>query len=99
MYKTHLDFASPYAYSQAIQRNMDVKLVGTRAGTGIDKSPISTHSLEHFVGQGSLSVERNTMLASMKNSLGTVANVANVGVQGYFLEQDIEKHLKMRRLP
>ena len=30
------------------------------------------------------------MLASMKNSLGTVANV---GIQSYFLEQDIEKHL------
>ena len=68
---------------------MKVNLVGTRPG--IDKSIVSTHSLDHFAGKGGLAVERNTMVASMKNSLGTGLNVA---AQGYFLSEDIKGDLK-----
>jgi hypothetical protein len=72
---------------------MKVNLVGTRPG--IDKSIVSTHSLDHFAGKGGLAVERNTMVASMKNSLGTGLNVA---AQGYFLSEDIKGDLKNKKL-
>jgi hypothetical protein len=91
IYKTHMDFASPLAYFSPIQKGFKVNLIGTRPNVGIDKSLISTHSIDYFAAEGGLAAERNTMVASMKNSLGTVANVA---AQGYFFSQDVKKDLK-----
>jgi hypothetical protein len=89
IYKTHLDFASPLSFTKPIRQNFKVNLVGTRPG--IDSSIVKTHSIDNFAAKGGLSVERNTMIASMKKSMGTALNVA---AQGYFLEQDIKGDLK-----
>ena len=93
VYKTHMDFASPLAFTKPIMKNMKVNLVGTVPG--IDKSIASTHSLEHFAAKGTLIVERNTMVASMKKSMGTGLNVAS---QSYFLAEDIKSDLKDEKL-
>jgi len=91
LYKTHADFASPLAYSKPIRKSFNVNLVGTQPG--IDSSIVKTHSLDNFASKGSLSVERNTMVSSIKNGLGTGLSVA---AQGYCLSQDIKGDLKRK---
>jgi len=93
LYKSHMDFASPLAYTKPIRKNFKVNLVGTRPG--IDNSIEKTHSLDNFASKGGLSVERNTMISSMKKGLGTGLSV---GAQGYFLSQDIKQDLKTEDL-
>jgi len=89
IYKSHMDFASPLAYTKPIRKDFHVNLVGTQPG--IDNSIVKTHSLDNFAAKGGLNVERNTMVSSMKKGLGTGLSV---GAQGYFLSQDIKGDLK-----
>jgi len=89
LYKSHMDFASPLAYTQPIRKNFKVNLIGTRPG--IDNSILKTHSLDNFAAKGGLSVERNTMISSMKKGLGTGVSLA---AQGFFLSNDIKGDLK-----
>jgi hypothetical protein len=93
IYKSHMDFASPLSYTQPIRKNFSVNLVGTKPG--IDNSIVKTHSLDNFAAKGGLNVERNTMVSSMKKSMGTGLSVA---AQGYFLSQDIKQDLKTEKL-
>jgi len=93
LYKSHMDFASPLAYTRPIRKNSNVNLVGTRPG--IDSSIEKTHSLDNFASKGGLNVERNTMVSSLKKGLGTGLSVA---AQGYFLSTDIKQDLKTEKL-
>jgi hypothetical protein len=93
LYKSHMDFASPLSYTKPIRKNFKVNLIGTRPG--IDNSIVKTHSLDNFASKSGLSVERNTMISSMKKGLGTGLSV---GAQGYFLSQDIKQDLKTEDL-
>jgi len=93
LYKSHMDFASTLAYTKPIRKHFNVNLVGTQPG--IDNSIVKTHSLNNFVSKGGLNVERNTMVSSMKKSMGTGLSVA---AQGYFLSQDIKGDLKNEKL-
>ena len=88
-----MDFASPLSYTKPIRKKIHVNLVGTQPG--IDNSIVKTHSLDNFVSKGGLNVERNTMVSSMKNGLGTGLSL---GAQGYFLSQDIKGDLKNEKL-
>jgi len=93
IYKSHIDFASPLAYTKPIRKNFNVNLVGTQPG--IDSSIVKAHSLDNFAAKGGLNVERNTMISSMKKGMGTGLSVA---AQGYFLSQDIKGDLKNEKL-
>jgi len=62
--ESHMDFASPLAYTKPIRNNFKVNLIGTRPC--IDCSIVKTHSLDNFAAKGGLSVERNTMISFMR---------------------------------
>ena len=87
-----MDFASPLAYTKPIRKKFNVNLVGTQPG--IDSSIVKNHSLDNFAGKTGLNVERNTMVSSMKKSMGTGLSVA---AQGYFLSQDIKGDLNEKK--
>jgi len=93
IYKSHMDFASPPAYTKPIRKNFNVNLIGTQPG--IDNSIVKTHSLDNFAAKSGLNDGRNTMVSSMKKGLGTGLSV---GAQSYFLSQDIKQDLKTEKL-
>ena len=89
IFKTHMDFASPLAITSPIRKYFNVALVGTKKG--LDKGLVNTHSIDHFFSNNSLKVTRNSMVSSVKNSVG---KLTSGGLQGYFLAQDIREDLK-----
>jgi hypothetical protein len=93
-----MDFASPMAYSQHIQNNFKVKLVGTTQG--IDKGVVNTHSLDHFSAEPleaageNVKVIRNSAVKSMKSSLKVMGQAGGVAMAAGFLGYDIKEDLK-----
>ena len=84
IYKTHLDFASPLAYSKNLKKsNTTVQTVGTIKGMD---SPVSTHSIDQFSptpltvhADGTVSVKRQTAKQSIKNGIKHTVTYHPVG--------------------
>jgi hypothetical protein len=84
IYKTHLDFASPLAYSKNLKKsNTTVHTVGTIKGMD---SPVSTHSIDQFSptpltvhADGTVSVKRQTAKQSIKNGIKHTVTYHPVG--------------------
>ena len=84
IYKTHLDFASPLAYSKHLKKsNTTVHTVGTIKGMD---SPVSTHSIDQFSptpltvhADGTVSVKRQTAKQSIKNGIKHTVTYHPVG--------------------
>ena len=84
IYKTHLDFASPLAYSKHLKKsNTTVRTVGTIKGMD---SPVSTHSIDQFSptpltvhADGTVSVKRQTAKQSIKNGIKHTVTYHPVG--------------------
>jgi hypothetical protein len=84
IYKTHLDFASPLAYSKNLNKsNTTVHTVGTIKGMD---SPVSTHSIDQFSptpltvhADGTVSVKRQTAKQSIKNGIKHTVTYHPVG--------------------
>eukprot|EP00230_Micromonas_polaris_P011537 CAMPEP_0197133466 /NCGR_PEP_ID=MMETSP1390-20130617/25893_1 /TAXON_ID=38833 /ORGANISM="Micromonas sp., Strain CCMP2099" /LENGTH=292 /DNA_ID=CAMNT_0042576161 /DNA_START=256 /DNA_END=1131 /DNA_ORIENTATION=- len=84
IYKTHLDFASPLAYSKNLKKsNTTVHTVGTIKGMD---SPVSTHSIDQFsptpsmvLADGTVSVKRQTAKQSIKNGIKHTVTYHPVG--------------------
>ena len=84
IYKTHLDFASPLAYSKHLKKsNTAVHTVGTIKGMD---SPVSTHSIGQFSptpltvhADGTVSVKRQTAKQSIKNGIKHTVTYHPVG--------------------
>ena len=84
IYKTHLDFASPLAYSKNLKKsNTTVHTVGTIKGMD---SPVSTHSIDQFSptpltvhADGTVSVKRQTAKQSIKNGIKDTVTYHPVG--------------------
>ena len=84
IYKTHLDFASPLAYSKNLKKsNTTVHTVGTIKGMD---SPVSTHSIDQFSptplmvhADDTVSVKRQTAKQSIKNGIKHTVTYHPVG--------------------
>ena len=84
IYKTHLDFASPLAYSKNLKKsNTTVHTVGTIKDMD---SPVSTHSIDQFSptplkvhADGTVSVKRQTAKQSIKNGIKHTVTYHPVG--------------------
>ena len=84
IYKTHLDSASPLAYSKNLKKsNTTVHTVGTIKGMD---SPVSTHSIDQFSptpltvhADGTVSVKRQTAKQSIKNGIKHTVTYHPVG--------------------
>ena len=84
IYKTHLDFASPLAYSKNLKKsNTTVHTVGTIKGMD---SPVLTHSIDQFSptptevhADGTVSVKRQTAKQSIKNGIKHTVTYHPVG--------------------
>ena len=84
IYKTHLDFASPLAYSKHLKKsNTTVHTVGTIKDMD---SPVSTHSIDQFSptplkvhADGTVSVKRQTAKQSIKNGIKHTVTYHPVG--------------------
>jgi hypothetical protein len=61
---------------------------------GIDNNFVKTHSLDKFAAKGGLSVEKNTMVSSMKKGLGTGSSVGAQGISSQDIKGDL-KHIKL----
>ena len=96
IYKTELDFASPLAYSKRIRGNYKVNLVSITDEVP-NQAIVGAHSIEQFAPEiesvassGLVTVERNTMLSSVKKSAGSVIAL---GITAY----DTAKEMKQDR--
>ena len=84
IYKTHLDFASPLAYSKNLKKSKTtVHTVGTIEGMD---NPVSTHSVDQFSPTPSIvhaddtvSVKRKTAKQSIKNGIKHTVTYHPVG--------------------
>ena len=84
IYKTHLDFASPLAYSKNLKKSKTiVHTVGTIKGMD---SPVSTHSIDQFTptpsmvhADGTVSVKRQIAKQSIKNGIKHTVTYHPVG--------------------
>ena len=84
IYKTHLDFASPLAYSKNLKKsNTTVHTVGTIKDMD---SPVSTHSIDQFSptplkvhADGTVSVKRQTAKQSIKHGIKHTVTYHPVG--------------------
>jgi hypothetical protein len=82
IYKPHLDFASPLAYSKNLKKSKTtVNTVDTIKGMD---SPVSTHSIDQFTpsmvhADGTVSVKRQTAKQSIKNGIKHTVTYHPVG--------------------
>jgi len=96
IYKTELDFASPLAFSKRIRGNYNVNIVSITEEVE-NTAIVGAHSIEQFAPEiesvastGLVTVERNTMLSSVKKSAGSVIAL---GITAY----DTAKEMKQDR--
>ena len=97
IYKTELDFASPLAFSKRIRGNYNVNLVSITEEVP-NQAIVGAHSIEQFAPEiesvastGLVTVERNTMLSSVKKSAGSIIAL---GITAYDTAKEMKEDRK-----
>ena len=97
IYKTELDFASPLAFSKRIRGNYNVNLVSITEEVE-NTAIVGAHSIDQFAPEiesvastGLVTVERNTMLSSVKKSAGSVIAL---GITAYDTAKEMKEDRK-----